>query len=471
MDTEGTLTYIRHEPFGVCGGIIPWNVPLIMFAMKAAPALATGNVIVIKPSEIGPLSSIKMAALIKEAGFPPGVVNVVTGYGATAGDALARHPLVRKIAFTGSGAVGRLVMKAAAETNLKKVTLELGGKSPNIFFDDISDLDKAVSWAYKAIYMNAGQICLAGSRIYVQEGIYDKFLEKFKQLVLAAKVGSPWDDGVIQGPQISQRQMERVLEYIDIGKKEGATCLLGGNRHGNQGYFIEPTVFTGKKEEKVSICKLKKISNRCRDLDVSPDMRIMKEEIFGPVAAISKFNDIDEVVKEANDTEYGLAAGVFTSNVKTAIEVSNKLESGAVCEYLQSFTQEAELHAYGYHDVGVNHYLSADVYAPFGGYKQSGIGRENSEYSLQEYYQARKIIIFLHNVYILTWIFHALDQDSQDQPQELAYCCSFNIDDVWQDHCIFIPNPFESRIFPCMDNQKGLRVPLIEMYMVTCYIS
>lgn len=258
MDTEGTLTYIRHEPFGVCGGIIPWNVPLIMFAMKVAPALATGNVIVIKPSEIGPLSSIKMAALIKEAGFPPGVVNVVTGYGATAGDALARHPLVRKIAFTGSGAVGRLVMKAAAETNLKKVTLELGGKSPNIFFDDISDLDKAVSWAYKAIYMNAGQICLAGSRIYVQEGIYDKFLEKFKQLVLAAKVGSPWDDGVIQGPQISQKQMERVLEYIDVGKKEGATCLLGGNRHGNQGYFIEPTVFTGKKEEKVSICKLKK---------------------------------------------------------------------------------------------------------------------------------------------------------------------------------------------------------------------
>lgn len=170
-------------------------------------------------------------------------------------------------------------------------------------------------------------------------------------------------------------------------------------------------------------------------------MRIMKEEIFGPVAAISKFNDIDEVVKEANDTEYGLAAGVFTSNVKTAIEVSNKLESGAVCEYLQSFTQEAELHAYGYHDVGVNHYLSADVYAPFGGYKQSGIGRENSEYSLQEYYQARKIIIFLHNVYILTWIFHALDQDSQNQPQELAYCCSFNIDDVWQDHCIFIPTP------------------------------
>lgn len=216
-----------------------------MFTMKVAPALATGNTVVIKPSEIGPLSSIKFASLIKEAGFPPGVVNVVTGYGPTAGDALARHPLVRRIAFTGSGAVGRLIMKAAAESNLKKVTLELGGKSPNIFFDDLPNLDEAVAWAYNGIYMNAGQLCLAGSRVYVQEGIYDKFVAKFKEMALAAKVGSPWDETVIQGPQISEKQMERVLNYIDIGKKEGATCLLGGNRHGDQGYFIEPTIFTG----------------------------------------------------------------------------------------------------------------------------------------------------------------------------------------------------------------------------------
>lgn len=245
IETEGKLSYTRHEPIGVCAGIIPWNFPLTMLSWKVAPPLATANTVVIKTSELTPLSALKFAALVKEAGFPPGVINIITGYGAVTGDALARHPNVGKIAFTGSTAVGREIMKAAAESNLKKVTLELGGKSPNIIFDDVEDLDKAVFWAYNGIYMNAGQVCFAGSRIYVQEGIYDTFVSKFRALAASRKVGNPLNSTTEQGPQISQRQFDRVMGYIEAGKKEGATCYFGGNRVGDTGYFIEPTIFTG----------------------------------------------------------------------------------------------------------------------------------------------------------------------------------------------------------------------------------
>ncbi|KAI8146002.1 aldehyde dehydrogenase domain-containing protein [Fennellomyces sp. T-0311] len=350
IETEGKLSYTVHEPIGVCGGIIPWNFPLGMLSWKIAPALATANTVVIKTSELTPLSALKIAALVKEAGFPPGVLNIITGYGHIAGDALARHNKVGKIAFTGSTAVGRLIMKAAAESNLKKVTLELGGKSPNIIFDDVQNLDEVVFWARLGIYMNAGQVCCAGSRIFVQEGIYDKFIEKFKALAASGKVDNPFDTATFQGPQISERQFERVMGYIETGKQEGATCLLGGNRVGDAGYFIEPTIFT----------------------DVTPKMKIMQEEIFGPVVAVSKFKDVDDVIQMAHDTSYGLAAAVFTSNITRAITVSNALEAGTVW---------------------VNCYNLISENAPFGGYKQSGFGRENSVYALENYTQVKAIKI------------------------------------------------------------------------------
>ncbi|KAJ8662200.1 hypothetical protein O0I10_001893 [Lichtheimia ornata] len=349
METQGKLSYTRHEPIGVCGAIIPWNFPIMMLGWKIGPALCTGNTIVVKTSELTPLSAFKLGEYIKEAGFPPGVLNIITGYGAIAGDKLARHPKVGKIAFTGSTAVGRMIMKAAAESNLKKVTLELGGKSPNIIFDD-ADLDQAVAWAHKGIFFNHGQVCCAGSRIYVQEGIYDKFLERFKEYTSKTKVGDPFSEDTFQGPQVSKVQFDRIMGYIESGKKEGATCYMGGNRLGDKGYFIEPTVFTDVKEDHV----------------------LMKEEIFGPVVAVSKFKTIDEVVEKANDSAYGLAAAVFTSNISTSITVANKLEAGTVW---------------------INCFNELDYNTPFGGYKQSGIGRENGEYALDNYYQVKSVKI------------------------------------------------------------------------------
>ncbi|ORY97275.1 aldehyde dehydrogenase domain-containing protein [Syncephalastrum racemosum] len=349
VETEGKLSYTRHEPIGVCGAIIPWNFPLMMLGWKLGPALCTGNTVVVKTSEMTPLSALKVAQLVVEAGFPPGVINIITGYGAIAGDALARHPKVGKVAFTGSTAVGRMVMKAAAESNLKKVTLELGGKSPNIIFDD-AELDQAVQWAHKGIFFNHGQCCCAGSRIYVQEGIYDKFLARFKEFSSATKVGDPFDESTYQGPQISKVQFDRIMNYIAEGKKEGATCYMGGNRHGDKGYFIEPTIFT----------------------DVNEKMKIMQEEIFGPVVTISKFKDVADVVEKAHDTTYGLAAAVFTSNITRAITLANKLEAGTVW---------------------VNCYNELDYNTPFGGYHQSGIGRENGEYALENYYQVKSVKI------------------------------------------------------------------------------
>lgn len=292
---------------GVCGQIIPWNFPLLMLSWKIGPAIATGNTVVMKSAEQTPLSALVFAQYIKEAGFPPGVFNLVSGFGKTAGAAISEHMDIDKVAFTGSTVVGRNIMKAAAASNLKKVTLELGGKSPNIVFND-ADIDSAIEWVNFGIYFNHGQCCCAGTRIYVQEDIYPKFLEAFKKRANTNAVGDPFDEKTFQGPQVSQLQYDRIMGYIKSGKEEGATVEVGGDRHGDKGYFIQPTIFS----------------------DVKPDMKIMREEIFGPVCAIAKFKDEKEVLALANDSTYGLAAAVHTKDVTTAIRVSNALHAGTV---------------------------------------------------------------------------------------------------------------------------------------------
>ncbi|OCH89819.1 NAD-dependent aldehyde dehydrogenase [Obba rivulosa] len=348
---EDKLNYTRHEPIGVVGQIIPWNFPLMMLAWKIGPALATGNAIVLKPSEFTPLTALLTAKLIQEAGFPPGVVNIVNGYGSTVGQAISEHMAIEKVAFTGSTLVGRKVMEASAKSNLKKVTLELGGKSPSIVFDD-ADLNVAVNWAAHGIYFNHGQTCCAGSRIFVHEKIYDAFLEKFTAKSKSLKVGDPFATDSFQGPQVSEIQFNRVMGYIESGKQEGATLHLGGHRIGNEGYYISPTIFT----------------------DTKPDMRIVREEIFGPVGVVIKFKDDDDIIHQANDTVYGLAAAVFTTNVNRAIKTAHALHAGTVW-------------------VNCSNTLYANV--PFGGYKQSGIGRELGEYALDNYTAVKAIQINL----------------------------------------------------------------------------
>jgi aldehyde dehydrogenase (NAD+) len=343
--------YTRQEPIGVCGQIIPWNFPLLMLSWKIGPALATGNTVVLKTAEQTPLSGLIIAKLAKEAGFPPGVLNIISGYGKTAGAAISSHMDVDKIAFTGSTLVGRQIMKAAASSNLKKVTLELGGKSPNIVFND-ADIEQAISWVNFGIYYNHGQCCCAGSRIYVQEGIYDKFVEAFKKRAAANAVGDPFDEKTFQGPQVSQLQYDRIMGYIDEGKKAGATVETGGERHGDKGYFIQPTIFS----------------------NVTPDMKIMREEIFGPVAALAKFKTEEEVIALGNDSNYGLAAAVHTNDLNTAIRVSNSLKAGTVW---------------------VNCYNMLTHQVPFGGYKESGIGRELGEAALANYTQNKSVAIRL----------------------------------------------------------------------------
>ncbi|EMD41318.1 hypothetical protein CERSUDRAFT_78973 [Gelatoporia subvermispora B] len=347
--SEDKLNYTRHEPIGVVGQIIPWNFPLMMVCWKIGPALATGNAIVLKPSEFTPLTALLTAKLIDEAGFPPGVVNIVNGYGSTVGQAIAEHMHIEKVAFTGSTLVGRKVMEAAAKSNLKKVTLELGGKSPSIVFDD-ADLSVAVEWAAHGIYFNHGQTCCAGSRIFVHEKIYDTFLHKFTEKSKSLKVGDPFALDSFQGPQVSEIQFNRIMGYIDSGKQEGATLHMGGHRIGTEGYFISPTIFT----------------------DVRPEMRIVREEIFGPVGVIIKFKDDDDIIHQANDTVYGLAAALFTTNVKRAIKTAHALHAGTVW-------------------VNCSNTLYANV--PFGGYKQSGIGRELGEYALSNYTNVKAIQI------------------------------------------------------------------------------
>ncbi|KAF7950561.1 hypothetical protein EAE96_007843 [Botrytis aclada] len=352
IDTDPEyFTYTKQEPIGVCGQIIPWNFPLLMWSWKIGPAVATGNTVVLKTAEQTPLSALVAANLIKEAGFPPGVVNIISGFGKIAGAAIASHMDVDKVAFTGSTVVGRQIMKAAAGSNLKKVTLELGGKSPNIVFND-ADIENAISWVNFGIFFNHGQTCCAGSRVYVQDGIYDKFVERFKARAIANKVGDPFHHETFQGPQVSQLQYDRIMGYIDEGKKSGATIVTGGERHGDKGYFIQPTIFS----------------------DVTEDMKIMQEEIFGPVCSIAKFSTEEEIIKIGNGSNYGLASAVHTQNLNTALRVSNALKAGTVW---------------------VNCYNMLHHQVPFGGYKESGIGRELGEAALSNYTQTKSVRIRL----------------------------------------------------------------------------
>ena len=345
------FSYTRHEPVGVVGQIIPWNFPLLMMAWKLGPALATGNTILLKPAEQTPLTALRVGELIVEAGFPPGVVNILPGFGPTAGAAIAGHPDIDKVAFTGSTEVGHLIMEAAAKSNLKSVGLELGGKSPNIVFAD-ADMKKAIEGCHFGLFFNAGQCCTAGSRLFVEEKAYDEFVEHSVERAKRRTVGNPFDPSVEQGPQIDDVQHKKILGYIESGKKEGATLATGGRAVGGQGYFIEPTVFTNVKDE----------------------MKIAQEEIFGPVMTIIKFKDIDEVIDRANNTMYGLAAAVWTRDIGKAHRIANDVRAGTVW---------------------VNCYDVFDAAAPFGGFKQSGIGRELGEYGLQQYTEVKTVTIKL----------------------------------------------------------------------------
>ena len=341
--------YTRHEPIGVVGQIIPWNFPLLMQAWKWGTALACGNTVILKPAEQTPLTALRVAQLAQEVGFPKGVINVVPGYGPTAGAALSGHMDVDKIAFTGETGTGKIVMTAAANSNLKRVSLELGGKSPNIVFAD-ADLDAAIEGAYFGLFFNQGQCCCAGSRLFVEEKVYDEFVAKMLAKAKGRKVGDPFDPATEQGPQVSQEQFDRVMGYIDAGQKDGAKMLLGGKRVGDRGYFIQPTVFS----------------------DVKDDMKIAKEEIFGPVMSILKFKDVDEVIARGNSTFYGLAAAVWTKDISKAIKLSNALRAGTVW---------------------VNCFDVFDASAPFGGFKMSGIGRELGQYALQLYTEVKTVTV------------------------------------------------------------------------------
>ncbi|KAJ8721377.1 hypothetical protein PYW07_002152 [Mythimna separata] len=344
------LCFTLKEPVGVCGQIIPWNYPIPMLSWKIAPALAAGCTIVLKPAEQTPLTALAIAALIKEAGFPPGVVNVVPGYGPTAGAALTNHPDVDKIAFTGSTEVGRMVMAAASAVNIKRVTLELGGKSPLVVFND-ADVEKAAQKAHAAAFANAGQCCCAGTRTYVQSGIYDQFVEKAAEIAAKRLVGDPFDD-VQQGPQIDKDMYDRVLGYIQAGKEAGAKCVAGGDKMGDKGYYIKPTVFA----------------------DVTDNMKIAREEIFGPVQSILKFDTFEEVIDRANDSNYGLGAGVITNDITTALSFAKQVRAGSIW---------------------VNTYEHTTSQTPFGGFKDSGIGRELGEDGINQYLEIKTVTVAL----------------------------------------------------------------------------
>jgi len=318
-----------------------------MLAWKWGPALAAGNTIVMKTSEKTPMTALVICELAVEAGFPAGVVNVISGYGPTAGTALAEHPEIKKIAFTGSTAVGRKVLEASARSNLKKVTLELGGKSPVIVFPD-ADLDQAIAASTGAIFFNHGQCCCAGSRLFVHEDIYDKFIAKFTEVAKSWAVGNPLEKGVVHGPLVDELQYNRVLGYMEKGKQEGATVACGGGKVDRPGYFVQPTLFT----------------------NVNDNMTIAKEEIFGPVVVAMKFKTVEEVIERANNTAYGLAASLFTKDLKTAYKVQSALRAGTVW---------------------VNTHNTFFSNAPFGGFGESGIGRELGKYGLTEYTQVKTI--------------------------------------------------------------------------------
>lgn len=351
------FAYTIKEPLGVCGQIIPWNYPLGMAAWKLGPALACGNTVVLKAAEQTPLSILYLANLIKEAGFPPGVVNILNGHGRIAGAAIAQHLDIDKVAFTGSTATGKEIMKMAA-VNMKNITLETGGKSPLLVFDD-AELDQAVKWAHIGIMSNQGQICTATSRILVQDTIYDQFVSAFKKQVLeVSKVGDPFEDSTFQGPQVTKAQYERVLSYIEAGKSEGATLSTGGEAFKNvgdgKGFFVMPTVFT----------------------DVKPSMKIYREEIFGPFAVIASFKTEEEALDLANDTTYGLGSAVFTQDLTRAHRVARRIEAGMVW---------------------INSSNDSDYRIPFGGVKQSGIGRELGEAGLAGYCNVKSVHVNMGN--------------------------------------------------------------------------
>ncbi|KAL0327252.1 UNVERIFIED_CONTAM: Aldehyde dehydrogenase family 2 member B7, mitochondrial [Sesamum angustifolium] len=342
-----------HEPIGVAGQIIPWNFPLLMFAWKVGPALACGNTVVLKTAEQTPLSALLVSKLFLEAGLPDGVLNVVSGFGPSAGAALCSHMDVDKLAFTGSTATGKIVLELAAKSNLKPVTLELGGKSPFIVCED-ADVDKAVEVAHFALFFNQGQCCCAGSRTFVHEKVYDEFVAKAKERAMKRNVGDPFKTGMEQGPQIDAEQFNKILKYIKYGKECGATLETGGDSFGTKGYYIQPTVFS----------------------NVQDDMPIAKDEIFGPVQSVLKFKDNAEVIRRANNSPYGLAAGIFTQDLDTANTLTRALRVGTVW---------------------VNCFDTFDAAIPFGGYKMSGIGREKGEYSLKNYLQVKAVVTSLKN--------------------------------------------------------------------------
>ncbi|XP_058184745.1 aldehyde dehydrogenase family 2 member C4-like [Rhododendron vialii] len=345
--------YTLREPIGVVGHIIPWNFPTNMFFMKVSPALAAGCTMVVKPAEQTPLSALFYAHLAKQAGIPDGVINVITGFGPTAGAAIGSHMDIDKVSFTGSTEVGRLVMQAAATSNLKAVSLELGGKSPLIIFDD-ADVEKAADLALLGILYNKGEICVAGSRVFVQEGIYDKLVKKLAEKAKTWVVGDPFDPTVRQGPQVDKTQFDKILAYIEQGKKEGATLLTGGKPCGEQGYYIEPTIFT----------------------NVADNMKIAREEIFGPVMSLMKFKTIDEAIKRANDTRYGLAAGIVTDNLNVANTVSRSIRAGIIW---------------------INCYFGFDYDCPYGGYKMSGFGRDMGMNALDMYLHVKSVVTPIYN--------------------------------------------------------------------------
>jgi len=344
------LAYTKREPIGVVGQIIPWNFPLLMAAWKLGPALATGNTVVLKPAEQTPLSAIRLGELITEAGFPEGVVNIVPGLGETAGAALSAHPDVDKIAFTGSTEVGRLILQAAAG-NLKKVSLELGGKSPNIVFAD-SDMKAAIGGAASAIFFNHGQCCCAGSRLYIEQSIFDQVVEGVSNQAKKIKVGPGLEPDTQMGPLVSKEQLDRVCGFLESGFSEGAKATAGGKKIGNQGYFVEPTVL----------------------VNTDHKMKVVQEEIFGPVVTAIPFKDADSVLPIANDNIYGLAAGIWTKDISKAHRVAEKLRAGTVW---------------------INCYNIFDAALPFGGYKQSGWGREMGKDSLELYTEVKAVCTML----------------------------------------------------------------------------
>ena len=350
LSVPNTFAYTRREPVGVVGQIIPWNFPLLMAAWKLGPALATGNTVVLKPAEQTPLTALRLGELICEAGFPEGVVNIVTGFGETAGARLAAHEDVDKIAFTGSTAVGKLVTQAALG-NLKKVTLELGGKSPNVVVGDC-DIDKAIAGAASAVFFNQGQVCCAGSRLYVQDKIFDRVAEGIAKVAAKIKVGDGMDPATEMGPLVSDEQFSRVTGYLDAGRKEGAKAVAGGGRLGKKGYFVQPTLLT----------------------DVNPKMKVVREEIFGPVITAQPFKKIEDLPSAANDTNYGLAAGIWTNDLATAHRVAAQIKAGTVW---------------------VNCYNVFDAALPFGGYKESGWGREMGHEVLHAYTQLKSVVVKL----------------------------------------------------------------------------